>query len=630
MDYTVLRIEHRPKSVPEVNRGDVGADEAKAVPRDLSGRHPGSHPFEPPSLARTDIGTYLPHPPTWLCHKRDQIGTFPQLISQTSRVQYPLKPSIGDSAREIERHSDLGKIHLFSKDGERSNSGQTSRETDLCISSGSQSETNFLESFTGSVSSPRTIFSNLSNLTSSKMEQAIHNPSLPRGFIGSDCKICPPTFTLSRYESDRAVYLRCIADWLGFIPTEPKSALQRSVDTRRADSPHQRIGNPGIDSRFSKLPLKEINSDSLADRQHHGNVLYPEPRRPDFPNFVSSSLSITHLVDNERDRSGIRGPNTLDFELSRRRRESAKILASGIDASSVLRPLARAILPKTLLGYLKDFLRLLEFSDLNVSNPQFLVEAPKADLLVIEERLRISLADFLRHMITSKRPVDSLWSSLAFCWTLFFDKPIDGKGRLRLLLASARKTQVRTPRIRTGITQLDLKIIVGGMENSYLAWRDICMMSLASRLLLRPSELVSIKLIHVARNNEGYQILIKRKKNIFGGWVPYTLRPSPYERVNTIKILDTYLGHLGGTETFLFQSRTTGEALSVAQFSEMVKSRSAKVGLFHRSGHSLRIGGATWLASCGWPEAQIKALGNWNSDSYLRYIRVAQSCTSAL
>lgn len=39
------------------------------------------------------------------------------------------------------------------------------------------------------------------------------------------------------------------------------------------------------------------------------------------------------------------------------------------------------------------------------------------------------------------------------------------------------------------------------------------------------------------------------------------------------------------------------------------------------SGHSLRSGGATYFASCGWSDDRIQALGRWHSDTFRIYIR---------
>ncbi|KAJ3473685.1 hypothetical protein NLI96_g12876 [Meripilus lineatus] len=50
--------------------------------------------------------------------------------------------------------------------------------------------------------------------------------------------------------------------------------------------------------------------------------------------------------------------------------------------------------------------------------------------------------------------------------------------------------------------------------------------------------------------------------------------------------------------------------------SRMLKVISDNVG-----GHSLRAGGATHFAACGWPDDRIQALGRWSSSQYRIYIR---------
>ena len=41
--------------------------------------------------------------------------------------------------------------------------------------------------------------------------------------------------------------------------------------------------------------------------------------------------------------------------------------------------------------------------------------------------------------------------------------------------------------------------------------------------------------------------------------------------------------------------------------------------------HSFRIGGASYLASLGYTDLQIKLIGRWNSDVFIRYIRNQRS-----
>jgi hypothetical protein len=54
----------------------------------------------------------------------------------------------------------------------------------------------------------------------------------------------------------------------------------------------------------------------------------------------------------------------------------------------------------------------------------------------------------------------------------------------------------------------------------------------------------------------------------------------------------------------------------------------ALLGRSDLSGHSLRIGGATFLSECGFSDCTIRLLGRWESDCFKRYIRTGRRAKS--
>ena len=100
------------------------------------------------------------------------------------------------------------------------------------------------------------------------------------------------------------------------------------------------------------------------------------------------------------------------------------------------------------------------------------------------------------------------------------------------------------------------------------------------------------------------------------GWALYQLVTS----------LDPVPNHLAST-TPLFRNPLTGLALTVDQVRAGLRSCMAALGLdaSQYGAHSLRIGGATALASLQAPSYVIQRLGHWSSDAYLRYLRENRS-----
>lgn len=93
-----------------------------------------------------------------------------------------------------------------------------------------------------------------------------------------------------------------------------------------------------------------------------------------------------------------------------------------------------------------------------------------------------------------------------------------------------------------------------------------------------------------------------------------------------VTVLDPVPDHLASS-TPLFRNPLTGAALTVAQVRAALRSCMAAIGLdaSQYGAHSLRIGGATALASLDAPSYVIQRLGHWSSDAYLRYLRESRS-----
>jgi len=100
------------------------------------------------------------------------------------------------------------------------------------------------------------------------------------------------------------------------------------------------------------------------------------------------------------------------------------------------------------------------------------------------------------------------------------------------------------------------------------------------------------------------------------GWALYQL----------VTALDPVPDHLASS-TPLFRDPLTGLALTVEQVRSSLRACMAAIGLdaTQYGAHSLRIGGATALASLDAPAYVIQRLGHWSSDAYLRYLRESRA-----
>ena len=74
-------------------------------------------------------------------------------------------------------------------------------------------------------------------------------------------------------------------------------------------------------------------------------------------------------------------------------------------------------------------------------------------------------------------------------------------------------------------------------------------------------------------------------------------------------------------ETKEFFTLSDGQAITDVIVRKWLRILSDALHLKAINPHDMRIGGATWAASQGWPDSMIRAHGRWRSDAFLQYIR---------
>ena len=104
----------------------------------------------------------------------------------------------------------------------------------------------------------------------------------------------------------------------------------------------------------------------------------------------------------------------------------------------------------------------------------------------------------------------------------------------------------------------------------------------------------------------------------------------PLSQICPISALLTFL-HLRGPSQgplFLFQN---GSLLTQDKFSKLVRETVLAAGWSGNfTSHSFRVGAASTAASLGAPDDLIKALGRWNSDAYLLYVKLSRQQMSTV
>lgn len=161
-------------------------------------------------------------------------------------------------------------------------------------------------------------------------------------------------------------------------------------------------------------------------------------------------------------------------------------------------------------------------------------------------------------------------------------------------------------------------------------------MLLGFRTLLRIGHMVNTDLALKRRDfvfhTWGVMVYVHRSKNHRFRTVPHRI---PITTVQNYKMCAVYWirRHFceypasQSSNAFLVKSGGTYSRLDYYTFSHRFKVACAKAGLdpTQYSSHSLRRGGATFLAMCGWPLGSIKSLGEWRSNVVEQYIDLPMS-----
>lgn len=149
------------------------------------------------------------------------------------------------------------------------------------------------------------------------------------------------------------------------------------------------------------------------------------------------------------------------------------------------------------------------------------------------------------------------------------------------------------------------------------------------RGLLRAGEIMNLKFRHIQSRSDRYvQIDLVKRKNRVRGAAKIFIEASgnvtcPVRRLNEWLRVREREASCNLDDLVFSTHMKKGTQLSYAIIKNLVVKAAADAGYvdLNLSGHSLRIGGATEALIGGMTELQIRVMGDWKSDAYMRYLR---------
>lgn len=242
-----------------------------------------------------------------------------------------------------------------------------------------------------------------------------------------------------------------------------------------------------------------------------------------------------------------------------------------------------------------------------------------------------TVLDFLVHLVNSGKG-GSAGASLAaikdFHLNAHVQDPTQDRDVMLAVEGASRIAADRKgwPRERGALPVEALLSFIGSPDfSSSLGLRDATLVAVGLRLMLRPSELVRLKLESVKLQKDGVLVRLGRSKadqKAKRKPLLIEISASPACPVKLLRSLIKARRAQGATDEDLLFIGASGRPLTTSAVTSVIRRMAEMHGLDPKSfsGHSLRIGGASAALAGGLTVDQVKAVGGWRSAVVNQYL----------
>lgn len=154
--------------------------------------------------------------------------------------------------------------------------------------------------------------------------------------------------------------------------------------------------------------------------------------------------------------------------------------------------------------------------------------------------------------------------------------------------------------------------------------RDAALVAVGLRCMRRPGELAAMRIMDARWKEDGLWIFVRKSKtDQYGKGKLIPVDEGVDRRTCPVRLLKEWMEwNDRDPQAPLFPSVTSKFFASTGGISSIIKRMTEEAGIVGKfSGHSLRIGGATAAMKGGMSLAMIRAIGGWESQAVLVYLR---------